>query len=306
MYDLHRMRLLRELKHRGTLAEVANALNYSPSAVSQQLSLLAREIGEPLLEPSGRGVALTPAAEIVVAHTETILREMELTRAEVAAARSKLSGIIRLATFQTAAHTFVPAAISRMQSSHPSVTVAFSHISAEEALPALHAGDFDLVLTEQYPGRLPHTAAGAEAVVILQDPIHLAVPSDWAAKTVEDLEGRPLAMEHPGSDPREWADSVCRAAGFEPRAAYQSADVHLHVRLVEQGYAAAFLPGLALPEDPAFHVLQPTVNANGATTVPHRSLRLSRRLGSAVDPAITALADELRDTAGCEDSSLHR
>src|SRR5699024_1018676 len=91
MYDLHRLRLLRELKHRGTLAQVANALGYSPSAVSQQLSLLAREVGQPLLEPCGRGVVLTPAAEIVVEHTEAILREMELARAEVAATRSELT-----------------------------------------------------------------------------------------------------------------------------------------------------------------------------------------------------------------------
>lgn len=297
MYDLHRLRLLRELKHRGSLARVAAALGYSPSAVSQQLSILAREVGQPLLEPSGRGVVLTPVAEIVVEHTEAILREMELAKAEVASVRSELTGVVRLATFQTAAHTFVPAAISRLQDLHAGVSVAFSHIGAEDALPALRAGDFDLVLSEQYPGRLPHRAPGAETVVLLEDPLHLAVPAGWTASTLQDLEHRPWAMEHPGTDPREWAEDVCRTAGFAPRTAYQSADVHLHVRLVEQGYAAAFLPALALPERPAFSVLSATADTDRTGPAPCRSLLLSRRSGSAVDPVISALAEQLRDAA---------
>ena len=299
MYDLHRMRLLRELAHRGTLAAVARALDLSPSAVSQQLSLLAREVGEPLLEPAGRGVTLTPAAQILVTHTEAILSEMETARARVAAARHDLTGTVRLATFQTAAHTFVPDAISRVHAQHPDLTIALSHISADEALPALRAGDFDAVLTEQYPGRLPPQTPGAEAVVLLTDPLHLAVPSGWDAGSLADLADAPWALEHAGSDPRGWAEGVCRSAGFAPRVVCESADVHLHVRLVEQGFAAAFLPGLALPPRPDFRVLaidseQATVRQTPAVPA-HRTIRLSRRAGSAADPALAALATHLQE-----------
>lgn len=296
MYDLHRMRLLRELAHRGTLAAVARALDLSPSAVSQQLSLLAREVGEPLLEPAGRGVTLTPAAHIVVAHTEAVLREMEAARARIASARHDLTGTVRLATFQTAAHTFVPDAIARLHDRHRDLTVTLSHISAEEALPALRAGDFDAVLTEQYPGRLPPASPGAEAVVLLTDPLHLAVPAEWDAGSLADLAEAPWALEHTGTDPRGWAEGVCRSAGFAPRVVCESADVHLHVRLVEQGFAAAFLPGLALPEEPAFQVL-PVAAAPAEARIPQRTIRLSRRAGSAADPALAALATHLQEAA---------
>src|SRR5699024_10898805 len=218
-----------------------------------------------------------PAAEIVVEHTEAILREMELARAEVAATRSELTGLIRLATFQTAAHTFVPAAISRLHDLHPGVSVGFSHIGAEDALPALRAGDFDLVLSEQYPGLLPHRAPGAETINLLEDPLLLAVPAGWEASGLTDLAHRPWAMEHPGTDPREWADGVCRAAGFVPHIAYQSADVHLHVRLVEQGDAPAFLPALALPDQASFQVLPAAADPHGTGPGPHRSLLPARR-----------------------------
>src|SRR6185436_1411560 len=66
MLELRRLRLLRELHQRGTIAAVADALQFTPSAVSQQLAMLEREAGVPLLERSGRGVRLTDAALVLV------------------------------------------------------------------------------------------------------------------------------------------------------------------------------------------------------------------------------------------------
>ena len=68
IWDLHRLRLLRELRDRGTLAAVAEALAYSPSAISQQLAVLAKEAGQSLVEPAGRGVRLTVAGEVLAEH----------------------------------------------------------------------------------------------------------------------------------------------------------------------------------------------------------------------------------------------
>ena len=66
MIDLRRLRLLRELAYRDTIAAVATAMNYTPSAVSQQLAILEREAGVPLLERTGRRVRLTAAAWTLV------------------------------------------------------------------------------------------------------------------------------------------------------------------------------------------------------------------------------------------------
>src|SRR5258708_8943583 len=95
MYDLHRLRLLRELKLRGTLAAVASALSYSPSSVSQQLSQLEIEVGVPLLEPDGRRVKLTPQAEILVAHTEVLLQRLEQAESDIAASLATITGELR-------------------------------------------------------------------------------------------------------------------------------------------------------------------------------------------------------------------
>ena len=85
MLDIHRLRLLRELDRRGTLAAVARALSYSPSAISQQLTQLENETGVTLLEHVGRGVRLTEQALILVRHTDAILERLELAEADLAA-----------------------------------------------------------------------------------------------------------------------------------------------------------------------------------------------------------------------------
>src|SRR5690349_9657234 len=115
MLDMHRLRLLRELKHRGTLAAVAAALSYSPSSISQQLSLLETEVGVPLLEPVGRRVRLTPQAEILVGHAEALLERLEQAEADVAASLTELTGTLRVASFQTASLAVLPAALTRLR-----------------------------------------------------------------------------------------------------------------------------------------------------------------------------------------------
>ena len=92
MWDVRRLRLLRELSVRGSLAAVADALHQSPSSVSQQLTQLEREVGLPLLVKSGRGVQLTPHAEILVEHTEAILQRLELAESDVLSRSTSRSG----------------------------------------------------------------------------------------------------------------------------------------------------------------------------------------------------------------------
>src|SRR3954468_5043096 len=86
MLDLKRLRFLRELDERGTIAAVADALQFTPSAVSQQLALLERETGVKLLERAGRGVRLTDPALVLVQHARTLLEEAGRAEAGLAAA----------------------------------------------------------------------------------------------------------------------------------------------------------------------------------------------------------------------------
>src|SRR5690606_1089685 len=118
-----RLRLLRELAQRGTLAAVADALSYSPSSVSQQLALLEKEVGVPLLEPVGRRVRLTAQAQILVAHADAVFATLEAAEADIAASLTEVTGVVRLAAFQTAALALVPDALTRLRRQHPRLRV---------------------------------------------------------------------------------------------------------------------------------------------------------------------------------------
>lgn len=279
MYDLHRLRLLRELSHRGTLAAVAEALDYSPSAVSRQLGILEREVGVSLLEPAGRGVRLTPAARNLVTRTERVVRELEEAEAEIAGMHTDLIGAIRIATFQTAAHGLVLDAIVQLQSDHPRLIVEFTHLEAEAAIPALLARDFDLVLSEQYPGNPPAPHPGVTMSTLAEDPLLLAMPASWDAQSLADLADAPWVMEPLHTAPRAWTVAACRAAGFEPDVRFETADLSLHTAIVSRGLAAAFLPALAQHPSPQMRLVP---------TGEHRTITLAIRAGSNRNPALQA------------------
>src|SRR4051795_7784319 len=125
MLDLRRLRLLRELNARGTIAAVADALQFTPSAVSQQLAMLEREAGVRLLERAGRGGRLTDPALVLVEHAgrlperagrgvrltdpalglvehaDALLERAALAEADLAAAAGTVAGRGRIAGFQS-------------------------------------------------------------------------------------------------------------------------------------------------------------------------------------------------------------
>ncbi|MFF5978758.1 LysR family transcriptional regulator [Streptomyces olindensis] len=243
MYNLRRLVVLRELKHRGTLAAVASAMSYSPSAVSQQLTLLEAEVGAPLLEREGRGVRLTPQAEILVARTEKALRELERAEAEIAESLRETSGVIRVAAFQTAMLALMPVALTWLRENHPRIRVEATQAEPDTSLPGLLTRDFDLVIDETFPGHArPARHAEFEHHLLGEDAMRLAAPAPVGS--LAELADHPWVMEPAGTPARAWATGVCHAAGFEPDVVHVSADMLVHARLVEEGHAVAFLPDM--------------------------------------------------------------
>src|SRR5919206_3357414 len=158
MLELRRLRLLRELKERGTIAAVAEALQFTPSAVSQQLALLEREAGVPLLERAGRGVRLTDAALVLVGHAEALLERAARAEADLAAAAGTVAGRARIAGFESVALHLALPAMAALARSAPRLRCELVELEPEESLPALALGDVDLVLGDEWqhqPVRLP-------------------------------------------------------------------------------------------------------------------------------------------------------
>jgi DNA-binding transcriptional LysR family regulator len=304
MLDVHRLRLLRELDHRGTLAAVALALSYSPSAVSQQLSQLEAEAGVVLLEPAGRGVRLTAQARILVAHTEAILERLEEAEAELRASLTEVRGTLRVASFQSVLLALVPEVLSALAERHPGLRVEITHQEAGPAFAGLIARDFDIVLGEDYPGIARSPVPGARTQLLARDELFLVIPDHGPHARAEaatvpvhlpDLAGVPWILDPAGTAPGQWARDTCRAAGFEPDVRYAGSDLLLQVHLAEKGHAAAVIPGLLLAAVPP-----PAARVRALPGRPHRKLTTGVRSGAAGDPAIrafrTALSRAIRST----------
>lgn len=295
MLDVRRLRLLRELKIRGTLAEVASALNFSPSSVSQQLTLLEKEAGVELLRKTGRRVQLTPQAEILVAHTAELLETLERAEADMAASLTTVTGTVRLAVFQSAALALMPDALTAMARQYPDVRIEMVQREPETALHETWARDFDLVVAEQYPGHAAPHHPGLDRKKLTADAIRLAVPppglNRFGAVSVDTAQRAPWVMEPRGAASRHWAEQTCRQAGFEPDVRYETADLQAQIRLIESGNAVAFMPDLVWTDrDTSCQLLEPAGS-------PRRTVFTSVRGASIHRPAILAFRQVLEQAA---------
>jgi len=292
MLDIHRLRLLRELDRLGTLAAVAKALNYSPSAISQQLSLLESETGAVLLERVGRGVRLTAQARILVRHADAVLERLEFAEAELAASMTEVTGTLRVASFQSVMLALVPGALSSLAAEHPGLRVQITQLEADPAYAGLLAHEFDVVLGEDYPGLAQPHERGIDEEDLIHDEMLMAVPATgpWHRGDLADLAGAPFVFDPGDIVPGRWARSLCRAAGFEPDVRIVSGDLLLQVRLVETGHAVAFVPDL-LWTDRTHGPLE----LHPLPGRPRRRLYTGVRTGSADQPAIRAFRQSLRN-----------
>jgi DNA-binding transcriptional LysR family regulator len=291
MLNVARLRILRELHVRGTLAQVAQALSYTPSAISQQLSMLERETGVQLLEHVGRRVRLTDDALALVAHTEIVLAQLERAEADLAAAQPSVRGTLRLASFQTVVLEIAPAVLTLLEQSHPALQVEITMRDVDTAFSGLLSSQFDVILGEEYPGLPDPVREGADRTDLVTDPIYLAIPSDgpWstAPTTIAELASTPWALDPPGSASGDWARVVCRSAGFEPRVRFEGPDPLLHAHLVRTGHAVAFVPALIAADH-----LEGT-QLVGLPGDPLRILYTAVRDGRAGHPAVRAIREAL-------------
>jgi DNA-binding transcriptional LysR family regulator len=284
--DLKRLTLLRELKLRGTIAAVATSLSYSPSSVSQQLSLLEGEVGVTLLVKSGRRVRLTPAAELLVEHTTALLERIEQLESELATFGRTASGTVRLAVFQSAALGIVPQALTLLAAEHPTLRVEITQREPESALAAVWAREFDLVIAEQYPGHAAPRSDELDREPLCSDMIRLGAPTA-AVTSLADAAHLPWVMEPRGTASRHWAEQTCRVAGFEPDVRFETADLQAHIRLVESGHAVALLPDLV------WGTRAPTIRVVELADRPRREVFTSARRSGSGSAAISACREVL-------------
>jgi DNA-binding transcriptional LysR family regulator len=284
--DLARLRTLGELSRRKTMTAVADALLISPSAVSQQITLLEDELGVELVERRGRGVRLSPAGERLVVHVDRIIGLLEEARTDMAEFKGVVTGELRVAAFPSVAAELVPNLMKLLAERHPELVVTFEELEPQESLAALRAWQADVALIDDLT-----TVALPEATVqtrrILDDQLYVMLPLSHALAKQEliglsDLRGERWALDNASNTYSEIIVRACREAGFVPVINGHCQGFEVVRALVESGCSVSIQPGLRVRK---YHKY---VCIKEITPVIHRRILVANRRSEERKPSVAA------------------
>lgn len=298
MIDLRRLQVLRALAEHGTVTAAAAALHLTPSAVSQQLRQLAREVDAVLLRPEGRRVRLTQAAHILLDHADVLSTQWERARADLAAHDGQVAGTLRIAGVSSAIAALVAPAVAGLRSSHPSLRSEVLEEESGECHRLLLADEADIAVVLPNPGTPPVTDSRFEHRTLLDDPQDLLVPEGHPLALAGGVElaeaaGEDWIVKRHNNDTHPLLIAAATAAGFTPRITHQVKEWYAVSAMVAEGFGVCLLPRLV--PIPADHRVT-RVPLRGRITPSRRMLTCVRR-GSAHHPVIAAGLDALHAVA---------
>lgn len=291
--DVERLRVLRELADRGTVAATAVAMNLTPSAVSQQLKVLAREAGVPILEPDGRRVRLTAAGQALVLRAEDVLAALDRATAEMDSYRGSPRGRVRVALFPSGAALMLPGLLRRLAGS--GVDVEAQDVDEPASVVPQLLADFDVILTHR-DERAPTVASPRVRIEeLMREPIDLVL---WpghplagrAGVELDELAEESWISVRGGFPVDDVLESVAAVTGVRPRVVQRINDFRVIEELVAAGHGVALMPRHAVAHPGLVHTHLAGIRAA-------RIYDLATRPAAAERPAVEAVLDAFRAEA---------
>jgi DNA-binding transcriptional LysR family regulator len=271
MLDIRRLRMLHEFAARGSIARTAEALGYTPSAVSQQLAVLEREAGTPLLDRTARSAGLTAAGRRLAVHAERILAMVEEAESDLSAQAAQPSGRVVVTAFPSAAVAFAPA-LARSLRAHPKLSLLLREADPAEGLQLVRSGEVEAAIVDDWTGRLSALVAsppghasmdgdGAGAdhgqgvlsyYHLVRDPLVLVVARVHPAANpdlpvdLRALRNEPWLAAPSGEPSRQATDRLLAAVGLTPPVPSEFEGLGTVANLVARGLGIAIMPRLAV------------------------------------------------------------
>ena len=296
---LGRLATLRAVADRGTIAAAADALHLTPSAVSQQVAALEKELGHQLVEPEGRTIRLTPVASVLVERADAIFAQVEQARAELDAHAAGERAQIRIAGFATSITALIAPVAGALREGAPGIELRVSEAEAPEAFDGLTRHELDLVIGMEVPGAPGRDDPRVARRELLRDRLDVVVPAGHplaSAATIglDRLATEPWVLPAEGWSCEQVVLGACQTAGFTPAIAHRSTDWNAVIALVEAGLGVALVPRLARRATPEGVAVRPL---DSAGEPPARHLFVAWRRGAEAAPALAAVIERLAERA---------
>lgn len=294
--DLQRLRTLRELHHRQTMAAVAEALLISASAVSQQIALLEADLDIKLIERRGRGVTFTPAGLRLVGHAERIFGLVEAARTDLAELKHVVAGEVRIAAFPSVAATIVPPAMRLAQDRHPQLDLTLSAMEPSEGLAALRSWQADIALIDDLTVTAGLADERVDRIFLYEDELLAILPTSHTLAsagmvTLAELRGEKWALDVASNVYSDVIRERCRQAGFEPQVTGHCNDFEVVLALIRAGCCISVMPALRLGHvgrEVCIKHIEPPIR---------RRILVAVRANEGRSPALSAVIHALQEAA---------
>jgi DNA-binding transcriptional LysR family regulator len=293
--DPRRLKVLRAVALRGGMADAARLLHLTPSAVSQQIAQLEREVGQPLIDRSRRKAGLTPAGLVLAARAERIELELAEARRELAVLSGRLSGSVPIGAFSTAVRHLLVPALDSLADTHPELEPKVVELEGAAALRDLRTGALDFVIAEHdSDSGESDPLVGLSRIPIADDAYYIVTPTSWSPRpaSIPDLSTRPWIVSPPDTACGRALDRIAAEYGFTPRHAHTALEFPTVLALVAAGFGAAVVPKLALA-GASEEIAVPPVPVAGS----RRISVVRRESPSGPDPLTEAVVTALREAA---------
>lgn len=291
--DISRLRTLREISLRGTMAEAADALCITPSAISQHIAHLEAEVGIPLVERRGRRIQLTHEGTRLAWYAERLISVLDEAMAEMAELKGETSGDLRIAAFSSVSTALIPATIKAVSKVHPKVRIILEELEAPAGLAALRAWTADLAIIDDLSIAISDVDDSVEVTPLIVDQLYAVVSKEHplarsSTVRIEDLRTEQWAMDLANHAYSGVITSACRNAGFDPVINGFSSSLEVLLSLIKSGCSISLLPGLAFKHhDRELHILdlEPPIR---------RNIYVACRRAGRRHPAVSAVVTQLK------------
>jgi DNA-binding transcriptional LysR family regulator len=259
MLNPEHLRTLGAVLAAGSFADAARRLGYTPSAVSQQISSLERQLRLRLFEREAHAIRPTAAALAVAERAVPALGALRTLDEDLRLLADGSIGRLRIGSFPTASERLLPAALSALRRQRPGVEVELDEAEPHVSVQLLEAGEIDVALVYTYGTVTPRWARGhrlepvlEEDLLVISRPERPGAPAD-ALPPLEGLEGFVDANWIATREDTQGAatlERLCRNSGFEPSVRCRSNNYGVLQGLVASGLGVALVPALGLDERP--------------------------------------------------------
>jgi molybdate transport repressor ModE-like protein len=244
--DAGRVRVLVEVAHAGSIAAAAARMGFTPSALSQQLAKLEREVGAALFERGRAGTRLTGPGQVLLEHGERVLGELRAAEEAVRAAVAEQPQRIAVGAFSTAARTLLPGALAALRKQRPGIRTSLVDIEPPEGYGLVAARELDLLITHRYPGVPLPAVRGLRRQLLLRDPLRLVLPRGHRLAAASEIELADLHDEDWVSGGPGVPNRVCLGSLGALHVAYETADYEVTLALVAAGLGVSLIPASML------------------------------------------------------------